>query len=134
MKQKYNEEQLWDLYNKLPEELKSAIFSEKTAASIWNICVKNKIEEDKISNVAQLVGQVFLGLISPKELQSVLEKEVSLSKEKAKKVSTEINRFIFSSVKRSLSELYDMEYPAESKEEEKKPPKKDIYREPVEIE
>jgi len=131
---KYTKEQLWKLYENLPQDLKSAIFSEETANEIWNICNRNDIEEGNISEIAKAVGDVFLGITPPKELKSVLEKEIKLSEEKAKKVSAEINRFILSSVKRSLSELYDMEYPAESKEEEKKPPKKDIYREPVEIE
>ncbi len=131
---KYTKEQLWKLYENLPQDLKNAIFSEETANDIWNICTRNGIEEEDISEIAKAVGDVFLGITSPKELKSVLEREIKLSKEKAEKVFIEINRFILSSVKRSLSELYDMEYPAESKEEEKKPPKKDVYREPVEIE
>jgi len=129
-----NDKQVWKLYERLPQDLKDAIFSEETANDIWNICSRNKIKEEKISEIAKAVGDVFLGITSPKELQDVLEKEIKISKEKAKKVFTEISRFILSSVKRSLSELYDMEYPAESKEEEEKPPKKDVYREPVEIE
>jgi len=131
---KYTKEQLWKLYENLPQDLKNAIFSEETANDIWNICTRNGIEEEDISEIAKAVGDVFLGITSPKELKSVLEREIKLSKEKAEKVFIEINRFILSSVKRSLSELYDMEYPAESKEEEEKPPKKDVYREPVEIE
>jgi len=115
----------------LPEELKSAIFSEKTAMSIWDICAKNGIKEDKIPDVAQMVGQVFLGLIPPNELKKEIKKGLGLSQEKAKKISLEIERFVLFSVKNSLAELYDMDFNPEKPKKEDLP-QKDRYREPVE--
>ncbi|GAI36060.1 unnamed protein product, partial [marine sediment metagenome] len=41
---KYDEKQLWDLFNKLPDDLKDAIFSEDTADSILSICQRYKIK------------------------------------------------------------------------------------------
>jgi hypothetical protein len=131
MEQKYNKDQLWELYNELPEELKSAIFSEKTAMNIWDICTKNGIKEDKIPDIAQMVGQVFLGLVPPEDLKKEIRKELKISQEKAKKVSQEIERFIFFSVKRSLAEMYNIDFNPE-KPEEKNLPKEDKYREPIE--
>ena len=131
----YPKEQLWKIYENLPEELKEAIFSEETANNIGRVCEENKISEEKISEVARYTGHVLTGLLTPGEFQEVLETEVGLEKEVAKKVSFEINRYIFRPVKESLKLLYEEEKPEKREhpeKEEKKPKKKDIYREPIE--
>ncbi len=143
MPEKYTKEQIWKLYEKLPEELKEAVFSEETAESIWGICSRNGIEDDRISEIARYTGRVLMGLLPPDELQETLKKEMELEKEVAKKVSQEINRFIFYPVKARLEELYKIEIappagvvPSVPKtappEEKPTPPKADVYREPVE--
>ena len=75
----YPKEQIWKIYEKLPDELKDAIFSHDTAENISNICEKNKItNSEKISQIARLTGDVLLGLLIPNELQESLEKELKL--------------------------------------------------------
>ena len=147
MPKEYTKEQLWKLYEKLPEELKEATFSMKTADSIWDVCEKNEVEE--VSIVAKYAGYVLMGVLSPEDFQETIEKELGLEKEVAKKIAQEINRFIFYPVKPLLEELYKIEIipPAKSatitpspeekpkappEEKPKAPPEEDIYREPVE--
>ena len=154
MPKEYSKEQLWKLYEKIPQELKEAIFSEDTAESIWEICSRNGIEDERISEIARYTGRVLLGILPPADFQETLEKELKLGKEVAKKVSQEINRFIFYPVKPALEQLYQIgiapseeieEAPSrvsakeekteisEKKEEKPEtPPRKDTYREPVE--
>lgn len=141
---KYNEEQLWKLFSKLPDELKDTVLSEDTANNISGICQRYEIKDEKISKIAELVGNSLMGLLPPDELQSSLEKEVDLDPEIAKKVSQEINRFIFYPVKESLLSFYKIEFTPggkiiklspEEKEKKrvesagKKPSAKDVYRE-----
>ena len=109
MPKEYTTEQLWKLYQKLPKELQEAIFSGETSDNIWGICEMNEIPEEKMSNIAKYVGDVLLGILPPDEFQAILEKEVKLTKEVAKKVTHEINRFVFSPVKESLAALYQIE-------------------------
>jgi hypothetical protein len=48
----------------LPGKLKDAIFSEKTAESIFNICARYEIEDgERISKVAKFVGRGLMGLL-----------------------------------------------------------------------
>ncbi len=138
MVKKYNKEQLWELYNKSPEELKRAVFSEKTADNIYAVCEKNDI--DNISGITEYVQDVLLGLLPPDEFQETLEKEIGIEKEIAKKVVGEIYRFVFYPVKESLEKLYKIEIAPLAKmkvtpppqEKPPTPPKKeDVYREPV---
>ena len=144
---KYSEKQLWDLFNKLPNDLKDAIFSEDTANNVSSICQRYEIEDKRISKIAKLAGNSLMGLLPPDELQDSLEKEVGLDPEIAKKVSQEINRFIFYPVKETLSSFYEIEFTPggkimklspEKKEKKriksakKEPSTKDIYRESIE--
>jgi len=150
MLKEYSPEELWKLFQKLPKELQEAIFSEETADNIASICQRNEIKEEKMSRLAEYIGQALLGILPPDEFQEVLEKELKLKKEIAKKVFHEVYRFIFAPVKESLAELYKIEIipptkPSEApppagppevalpSEEEKLPSKKpDVYREPLE--
>jgi hypothetical protein len=153
MAKEYSPEEVWKLYEKIPEELKEAIFSEETAESIWRICTRNGIEDEKISGVARFTGRVLLGLLPPNELQETLEKELNLEKEVAESVAREIQRYIFYPVRIDLAELYKMEItpptgkitppvtkvtpPPEEVSPKKVSPKEekpsaDVYREPIE--
>lgn len=141
MPKEYTKDQFWKLYEKLPEELKEAIFSEETANNIFDICTRNGIEDDRISEVARYTGRVLLGVLPPDEFQETLEKELKIEKEVAKKTTHEINRFIFYPVKTSLEELHNIVItpPAQPSKitppSEEKPPipsKEDVYRETIE--
>lgn len=132
------QELLWELYEKLPEELKEAIFSEKTALAVWDICEKNEVEETDV--VAKYVGQVLMGLLLPEDFAGVLEKELKLKKEAAGAMAQEINRLVFYPVKECLTAFRQGEQtgPAAIEEQEKEEEKtayekrRDSYREPIE--
>jgi len=142
MAARYKKEQLWKLYEKLPDELKEAVFSGETADSIYDICQRNKIEE-MVSDIASIVGHVLLGVLPPDEFEEAIKKELKMENDLAKKVAQEINRFVFYTVKSSLEELYGAEIapparpktapPPKPSEEKPKPPSGlDVYREPIE--
>ncbi len=103
MPQKYSPEEIWKLLDKLPKELEDAFFSAEVAKYIREICQRNEVV-NKISAIAEQIGYVLVGLFPPEDFQEYLEQE--LGKEKAKRVSHEINRFIFFPVKQCLAELY----------------------------
>lgn len=142
----YTKEEFWKLYEKLPQELKDTLFAEETGDNIYNTCKRNGIEKD-LGTIIDYVGQVLLGLLTPKDFQNALEKEVDLDPEIAKKVSQEINRFVFYPVKESLSFFYEIEFvpggkiieltPERKKKKKidlvkKEPSTEDVYREPIE--
>jgi len=137
---KYPKEQLWELYKELPEKLKEAIFSEKTANNIYSSCKKNGLEdEEKISQISENVGYVLLGLIVPEEFKKILLKEIKLKKTTAEKIYQEITRFVFFPLKEEMEGLYKIKIEVGPESEtvplaeipEKKPKKRDTYREPL---
>lgn len=130
MSKEYTKEQLWKLYEKLPEELREALFAEETVDDIWSTCERNGISE-KVSEISKYVGDVLLGILPPDEFQKKLEEEIKLEKELAKKAAHEINRFVFYPVKASLEELYKKEVSPPIRPETTSPPstsqiKKDV--------
>ncbi len=127
------------------KKIQEIILSDKTAEDIGNICGKCDIaNEEKIENIAYQIGIVLLGRLSPEKLAKTLEKKVKLKSKIAKKVSEEVNKLIFSPIKDDLAKLYEKEVfvkpvvkPGNSvlpplKEEPKRSPRKDTYREPIE--
>jgi len=139
----YPKDQLWELYENLPKELQGAIWAEKNADFIHDICFRNEVKEDKtISEIAKNITYILLGLLSPNELTQVLEKEVKIKKEQAKQIALEINRFVLLPIKDNLETLYKIEIKPRLEpgnvplgeveaEPQKKTIKKDRYREPV---
>jgi len=102
----YTQEQLWKLYKKLPQELQEAVLSAENADHIHDTALRNGLEESRMSVLAKLVGNVLMGLLPPGEFQESLEKDLKLDKTAARRMTQEINRFIFFPVKQSLAEIY----------------------------
>ena len=106
MSREYTKDQVWILLEQLPEELKDAFFAVKTADEINNACEKNNVEKEKIPKIAKLTGNVILGVLPPDEFEEILKTEIKLKPDIAKKVLSQINRFIFFPVKKELEKLY----------------------------
>lgn len=137
----YPKEQLRELYKDLPKNLQKATFSEEVAANIQEVCKENGItDDDVIFDITKNIGYVFLGLLAPNEFSDVLEKELKIEKKKAKQINSEITRFVFLPLKKSLEALYQIKIKTTSKlgqptadqPKAEKPKKKDVYRETTE--
>ncbi|GEM_PF-6700617 len=101
----YPKEQTMELFDKLPRELRAAIFSEDNAEFIRQICERYKITE-KMPQFAILVGNILLGLLSPDALPKALEQEFKISSEQSGFISQEANRLILYPVKDKLVDFY----------------------------
>jgi hypothetical protein len=156
MPDEYPKEKLKELYELLPEDLKVALFSDKTADDIYDVCLENGLEEKNIE-IAKYTGYVMLGLLPPNEFEKTLKEKLGLKDDTAKKVSQGITRLVFLPIKNSLEILHKtkVEIPPEPREElaeempeeetgeapaggapEEQPARKklgqDTYREPIE--
>jgi len=144
MPKEYTKEELKKLREKISPDVLKILLSESTPLQISEICIRNGIEEEgKIEEIAHQIGLVLLGQLSPAELRAVLEEKVKLDPLTATKVNQEINNAIFQPIKSSLEKIYEIEmapparpkvpFPPKPPEEKPEvPPRKDIYREPIE--
>ena len=106
MPTQYTKEELRKLYEKLPQELKTILFSEETAEVIGNACTQYGIEDERVSQVAGLVGNVLTGFLLPSEFEEALKQNVKLPKVLIKPIAREISRFVFYPVKPALERLH----------------------------
>lgn len=148
MLKQYTEEQLGQVYEKLPEELKEAIFAVDTAENIGTVGETYGITDERLNEIARYAGYVLMGLLLPQEFPGVLEQELKLPKVLAEAIGKNINRLVFYPVRPSLERLHRMEIEvsarvvtpepsagegeasAEKPRQEPKGP--DSYREPIE--
>ena len=137
--------EFFKLHEKLPEELQDLMSSTEMGDSLENICTQYDVLS-YLYEVNDYVGNVLLGLLPPNEFEETLQKGLSIEKDKAKKITREVNRFVFYPVKSLLEDMYNIELapvakietklPVTKKEEVKeikKPVKSDTYREPIEL-
>ena len=141
MKKEYTNEELWEIFDKIPAELKYLIFAEETEKNILDICNKYGIKEEETPTVRMYVERVLMGILPPNEFRETLEKELGLEKEAAKGIAIDTEKDIFYPVKAELENLYKIEIAPPARPTgitpppQEKPPtasKTDVYREPVE--
>ena len=100
----YNQDEMWKIYEKLPEELKQAVFSAENADHTFSICERHGVNE--CSKVASLIGLVLMGVLLPRNFEAALVKDLGLDSDTAQRVAQEVNRFIFYPVKQQLEQLH----------------------------
>ncbi len=108
------------LKKNLPRNLQKLLSSTEMHESLESICKKHEVFH-YLSSVHEYVGKAILGLLPPDEFQKTVQEGLGLSKEKAKNITKEINRFIFYPVKSLLEDLYNMEIAPMAQMNRKKP-------------
>ena len=135
--------EFFKLYEKLPKELQELMVSEEMADSLEAICVKYDVLS-YLYEISDYAGKVLLGLLPPNEVEETIQKGLDVKEDKAKKITREINRFVFYPVKSLLEDMYNMEIAPiakmktptlkePEKKKAKKPIKDDTYREPIKL-
>ena len=115
----FTEQEIAQMYDNLPEDLKDAIFSVDTTNLVNEIGKKHTLAIDKIGDLANETGMVMLGVTHPNEFVANLADRLGTDKEKARAIAQEINEQIFKPVRDSLRKIHNMREEGEEKEQEK---------------
>jgi hypothetical protein len=114
--QENSKEFFWKTYEKLPDNIKEALFNEENFNVVSEICEANGLSEEEIkSQILKYVGKTLMGLLPIKEFPIILELELNLDSETARNISGDIDRRIFSHLRISLNKIYSSAV-AENKE------------------
>ncbi|MFA5249280.1 MAG: hypothetical protein WC397_01955 [Candidatus Paceibacterota bacterium] len=105
MQKEYTQEEIWAIYETLPEELQEAIFSEKTAEVIFNACADIGGEDGRTSEVGKYAGRVLMGEMPVQEFKISLELDFNLNHEEANSIYTAINEAVFEPLKDSIASI-----------------------------
>ncbi|OHA13669.1 MAG: hypothetical protein A2909_02040 [Candidatus Tagabacteria bacterium RIFCSPLOWO2_01_FULL_39_11] len=109
-------QQLLERYQKLPEDLKEAIFSVETTEIIQKISKKYGLLIDKMGELASETGLVMLGATPPREFISNLSRRLEVDRGKAAEIAKDINDGIFSKVRENLKKIHGIAEEPESEE------------------
>ncbi|MFA5098811.1 MAG: hypothetical protein WC461_01150 [Candidatus Paceibacterota bacterium] len=112
---KISQQQALTRWDTLPDNLKTAIFSDYNAEILWRVCENQHLAEDKIQKIAELAGEVLMGFIHPEDFASEIREALNINAEIADAIAVEINRKIFSQFKNDLEKIYQ---PSPSEKEE----------------
>jgi hypothetical protein len=110
MEKEPSKEFFWKTYEKLPEDLKEAIFSENNNEAVKTICSRLNLTEDQTSLVAKYTGRTLMGLLPLKELPITLELELNIEESVANQIIKELTYAIFRHLRVSLNKIYSDNY------------------------
>jgi len=105
-----SDEQFQELFKKLPENLQDAIFAPETGEKIEGICQRGKIM-GSFDFMINGIGDVYLGVLSPNDFFTALQKELGETAG-IKQIVLEINNFLLFPYKDSIEKIYHLQAPA----------------------
>ncbi|MFH0739606.1 MAG: hypothetical protein V1819_01415 [bacterium] len=105
---KISKDEAWKIYETLPQDLKTAIFSEETANSILSASQRNGLSEQQTSQTAELVGLYLLGVLPIENLAQEIMQATSASQAQVSQIILELTRLVFHSIQNSLDTLYNL--------------------------
>lgn len=119
----YTPQQLRELYLKLPQDLRDALFDIDSSGTIITIGEKHKLNVDEMGELADETGQVMLGVTHPNNFISNLAERLGVDKQKAKEIAEDINVNVFKKVRESLKKIHNIRDEKEAKTETPPKPK-----------
>ena len=111
----FTEEQIAQMYDNLPEDLKDVIFGLEMNEIVEKIGRENQLNIEQIGDLANETGMVMLGVTHPNEFIGNLTERLEVDKEKARAIAQEINEQVFKKVRESLRKIHNIR---EGEEEE----------------
>lgn len=104
----HTQEELVNRYEKLPQALKDAIFSEVNAEKMYALGKRNGLTIDQMGSVTSETGYVILGIAHPKDFVRNLKQKLNIDQEKVRQIAEDINREIFRPIREHLKDLYKL--------------------------
>ena len=106
-------EQIEEIYQKLPEDIKMALFSEVNALFIRQTAAKFHLPPEKIPNLAEMVGDVMIGIIPLTDFKQALQDSLDIDGQMSHAITQEVNFKIFTPIRLSLRKIHGLVTPEE---------------------
>jgi hypothetical protein len=100
-------EKVLERWDKLPQSLREAIFSEENENIIQNTVKTNNLTENQAQILSLIIGDIFRGFIHQNELANEIIKDLKINANIAASITSEINSKIFAQIKNDLEKAYE---------------------------
>ena len=98
-------QQIQDIYETLPQDIKDVISSEGTAKKLEAISTQHNLHIDQAGSLSDLTTMVMLGVTPAGEFVSDIKKELEISEPEAIAIANDVNEQILRDIKASLMKL-----------------------------
>jgi len=99
-------QQIQDIYETLPQDIKDVLSSEDTAKKLQDISTKHNLHIDQAGSLSDLTTLVMLGITPANEFVGEIKKELEISEPEATALADEVNEQILRDIKASLMKVY----------------------------
>jgi len=103
----FPQQEVLERYQKLPQELRDAIFAEANADKVFDIGKRHTLTINKVGGLATQIGYVMLGLTKPKDFVDQLASALEVDKKSAQAIADDVNHEIFYPVREHLRMLHN---------------------------
>lgn len=101
-----SKQQSIERWDSLPENLKTAMFSETNIDLVWQLGESNKLTEDQIKNLATTVGDVIMGFLNMDDFERELKSDIGADAAVVSAIAKEITQKIFMPIQNDLKKNY----------------------------
>jgi hypothetical protein len=96
--------QRWDT---LPLVLREALFSEVSSDFLWKTCEAEHIPDEKIYDVARIVGYVLMGFLHPEDTAEELKEQLNLDPKICTSIADAVNGRTFGPLRSEIDKVYE---------------------------
>lgn len=104
----YTFEELYEMFGKLPDDVKEAYHSVGYAQALDDITKKFQLHLDKVDILSTETFKLMLGITKPEEFVGRVERSIAVPRETAKQIAEEVNQKIFRPIRASLMKIHKM--------------------------
>lgn len=103
----YKETDIWRKFSVLPEKIQGVIFSSETATALASVVIDNGIT-DKLEKLSLCTNLVLSGIVHITKFRQLIQDELQIDEEHARKIAMEVRDKIFMGVKDELRKLHNL--------------------------
>lgn len=103
---KISKQQAHSRFKTLPQNIKDALFAESLSDSIEDLGEKYHLSQDRVSDLALLLGHIFLGFIYREDLQKELEQSLHFNHQMAIELAGVLTDKLLLPFKEDLDKIY----------------------------
>lgn len=106
---RHSQQLIEERYQKLPEELKQAIYGEDIALKIFDFGRKYGITIEKNGFLAEEIAYILLGLSKPEDFSKFIKERLDFDDEETTEIVKDVNQQILYPLRESLKRAHQME-------------------------
>jgi len=103
---KITEDQSTQRWDALPENIREALTSVTGSDFVWATCEAEHIPDEKIYDVARIVGYVLMGFLHPDDAASEIKESLQIDIKIAQSIADAINKRIFDPLRADIDKVY----------------------------